>query len=112
MVLSSVTDEMDLSYSEIFGPVIALYSYSSIKEVIYRANQTESGLAGYVYGKDIAQANHIARRLEVGIVGINEWRPLKAEIPFGGIKESGIGVEGGVEGIDEYLDVQTISLPL
>ncbi|MEC8013144.1 MAG: NAD-dependent succinate-semialdehyde dehydrogenase [Verrucomicrobiota bacterium] len=112
MVLSSVTDEMGLSCSEIFGPVIALYSYSSIKEVICRANQTESGLAGYVYGKDIAQANHIARRLEVGIVGINEWRPLKAEIPFGGIKESGIGVEGGVEGIDEYLDIQTISLPL
>jgi succinate-semialdehyde dehydrogenase/glutarate-semialdehyde dehydrogenase len=53
----------------------------------------------------------VASRLEVGIVGVNEWRPLKAEIPFGGVKMSGLGAEGGLEGIREFLDTQVISMP-
>jgi succinate-semialdehyde dehydrogenase/glutarate-semialdehyde dehydrogenase len=59
----------------------------------------------------VALCRAIAQRLEVGIVGVNEWRPLKAEIPFGGVKMSGIGAEGGQEGMRDFLDTQVISLP-
>lgn len=110
-ILRDVSDHMPLFGCEIFGPVFPVLSYESIDEVLSRANRVEQGLAGYVYGSDIDQCRRVARRLEVGIVGVNEWRPLKAEIPFGGIKQSGIGVEGGKEGIYDYLSQQVISVP-
>ena len=76
-----------------------------------RANDTPYGLAAYVYGNDLSLCRAVASSLEVGIVGVNEWRPLKAEIPFGGVKQSGIGAEGGEEGLREFLETQVISLP-
>jgi succinate-semialdehyde dehydrogenase/glutarate-semialdehyde dehydrogenase len=111
VVLSDVNDSMRLAQSEIFGPVFPVYAYRDIDEVLRRANGVPQGLAGYVYGTDLSQCRSVARQLDVGIVGVNEWRPLKAEIPFGGIKESGIGSEGGQEGLDEYLRVRVISVP-
>ena len=64
-----------------------------------------------MYGSDLARARAVAEALEVGIVGVNEWRPLRAEIPFGGIKESGLGWEGGEEGLHEFVVLKTIALP-
>ncbi|MCF6313793.1 MAG: aldehyde dehydrogenase family protein [Verrucomicrobiales bacterium] len=110
-LLARVSDEMALAREEVFGPIISLISYSSTTEVIRRANETPYGLAAYVYGSDLTECRAVASRLEVGIIGVNEWRPLKAEIPFGGIKQSGIGVEGGEEGIHEFCDTRVISLP-
>jgi succinate-semialdehyde dehydrogenase/glutarate-semialdehyde dehydrogenase len=110
-VLTGVRDEMRLAREEIFGPVIPLLPYASVPEAVRRANETPHGLAGYVYGGDLTQCRAAASALEVGIVGVNEWRPLKAEIPFGGIKQSGIGVEGGEEGLREFLEIQVISIP-
>ncbi|MFO0202530.1 MAG: aldehyde dehydrogenase family protein, partial [Alphaproteobacteria bacterium] len=110
-LLSGVTDQMAIAQQEIFGPILPILSYSRVSDAVQRANETPFGLAAYVYGKDIANCHAVARGLEVGIVGVNEWRPLKAEIPFGGVKQSGIGAEGGEEGIREFLETQVISLP-
>jgi succinate-semialdehyde dehydrogenase/glutarate-semialdehyde dehydrogenase len=110
-VLSHVVDDMRISKGEIFGPVFAIHTYRTVDEVIQRANGVSQGLAGYVYGTDLSDCRRVARKLDVGIVGVNEWRPLKAEIPFGGIKESGIGSEGGTEGLSEYMRVRVISFP-
>jgi len=110
-LLVGVDDAMRVAREEIFGPVIALLRYGSVREAVQRANATPSGLAGYVYGTDLASCRAVASALEVGIVGVNEWRPLKAEIPFGGVKESGIGAEGGQEGLAEFLDTRVISMP-
>ncbi len=110
-LLTGVRDDMKVARDEIFGPVISLLRYTSVTEAVRRANETPHGLAAYVYGPRPAQCHAIARGIEAGIVGVNEWRPLKAEIPFGGIKQSGIGVEGGEEGLREFLEIQVISMP-
>jgi succinate-semialdehyde dehydrogenase/glutarate-semialdehyde dehydrogenase len=110
-LLAGVRDEMSVAAQEIFGPVIPLLTYTRVADALARANATPHGLAAYVYGRDLGQCHAVARGIEAGIVGVNEWRPLKAEIPFGGVKQSGIGVEGGEEGIREFLDVQVISMP-
>lgn len=110
-LLTHVTDNMPVAQQEVFGPVIPILEYTHFDEVVRRANETPYGLAGYIFGGDITRCRAIARSLDVGIVGINEWRPLKAEIPFGGVKQSGIGAEGGEEGIREFLDTQVVSLP-
>ena len=110
-LLSGVHDSMRLAREEIFGPVIPLLSYRTVADAVERANATPYGLAAYVYGADLARCRAVASRLEVGIVGVNEWRPLKAEIPFGGVKHSGIGAEGGEEGIREFLETRVVSMP-
>jgi succinate-semialdehyde dehydrogenase / glutarate-semialdehyde dehydrogenase len=110
-VLTGVRDDMRVAQDEIFGPVIPLLHYTKIADAVRRANETPYGLASYVYGRDIALCRAVASAIESGIVGVNEWRPLKAEIPFGGIKRSGIGLEGGEEGLREFLETQVISLP-
>lgn len=110
-VVAGVEDSMRLASEEIFGPVIPLLSYRTLPEAVDRANATPYGLAAYVYGTDLARLRAVASALEVGIVGVNEWRPLKAEIPFGGVKQSGIGAEGGEEGIREFLETRVISMP-
>jgi succinate-semialdehyde dehydrogenase/glutarate-semialdehyde dehydrogenase len=110
-LLTGVRDEMRVAQEEIFGPVIPLLRYTSVSDAVRRANDTPYGLASYVYGRDLAQCRAVACAIETGIVGVNEWRPLKAEIPFGGIKHSGIGAEGGEEGIREFLETQVISMP-
>lgn len=110
-LLTDVKDDMPIAQQEIFGPIIPVLQYIDYSDVVQRANATPYGLAGYVFGGDISRCRAIASGLDVGIVGVNEWRPLKAEIPFGGVKQSGIGAEGGEEGIREFLDTQVISLP-
>jgi len=110
-LLAGVRDDMRVAREEIFGPVIPLLRYTSVADAVRRANETPYGLAAYVYGRDLAQCRAVAGAIETGIVGVNEWRPLKAEIPFGGIKQSGIGAEGGEEGLREFLGTQVISMP-
>lgn len=113
VVLRGVADDMRIAAEEAFGPVFSILSYASDAEVVARANATRYGLAAYVYGKQSGAANgrlrRIAAQLEAGIIGINEWRPLKARIPFGGVKMSGIGAEGGDEGIREFLSHRVTS---
>lgn len=110
-VVGGVKDGMRLAREEIFGPVIPLLSYDRVPEAVERANATPFGLAAYVYGTDLGALRAVASALEVGIVGVNEWRPLKAEIPFGGVKQSGLGAEGGEEGTREFLDTRVVSMP-
>jgi len=110
-LLAGVDDGMRIAREEIFGPVIPLLGYARVADAVARANDTPYGLAAYVYGRDLARCRAVAEGLDVGIVGVNEWRPLKAEIPFGGVKHSGIGAEGGEEGIREFLATRVVSLP-
>jgi succinate-semialdehyde dehydrogenase/glutarate-semialdehyde dehydrogenase len=110
-LLVNVDDDSTLASEEIFGPVIPILRYDDLSNMIERANATPYGLASYVFGSDIDRCRAVALRLEVGIVGINEWRPLKAEIPFGGVKQSGIGAEGGEEGLKEFLSTTVLSIP-
>jgi succinate-semialdehyde dehydrogenase/glutarate-semialdehyde dehydrogenase len=111
-ILTGVHDTMRVAREEIFGPVLPILTYKHLSEAVRRANDTPHGLAAYVYGTNLSDCRAVASQLDCGIVGVNEWRPLKAEIPFGGIKQSGIGAEGGQEGIREFLDTQVISMPI
>jgi len=88
---------------ETFGPLAGLYSFTDEKDVIEKANNVDVGLAGYFYSKDISRCWRVADSLEVGMVGINTGVLSQASVPFGGIKESGFGREGGRDGINEYL---------
>jgi succinate-semialdehyde dehydrogenase/glutarate-semialdehyde dehydrogenase len=109
-VLTGVTDLMRVCQEEVFGPVIPVLTYDCLDDAVARANATPYGLAGYVYGADSDRALAVARRLEVGIAGVNDLRPLRAEVPFGGIKASGLGREGGREGLLEYLEPKVIGI--
>lgn len=93
-VLSGMKDEMLVSREETFGPVAALYEFKTDEEAIARANDTEFGLAGYFYSRDIGRAWQVAEKLEVGMVGVNSGIISSVYAPFGGIKESGFGREG------------------
>jgi succinate-semialdehyde dehydrogenase/glutarate-semialdehyde dehydrogenase len=110
-LLVDVPESCRIAKEEIFGPILAVYKFDTVDEVIARSNDTPFGLSAYVYSGDYAKGKYIAERIEAGIVGVNEMRPLKAQIPFGGWKQSGIGAEGGVEGLIEFLVPRVLSLP-
>jgi succinate-semialdehyde dehydrogenase/glutarate-semialdehyde dehydrogenase len=110
-LLVDVPESCRIAKEEIFGPILAIYKFDTVDEVIARSNDTPFGLSAYVYSGDYAKGKYIAERIEAGIVGVNEMRPLKAQIPFGGWKQSGIGAEGGVEGLIEFLVPRVLSLP-
>jgi succinate-semialdehyde dehydrogenase/glutarate-semialdehyde dehydrogenase len=105
-ILNKVTPEMLIYREETFGPVAPVLSFESEEEVIEMANDTHYGLASYVYTRDISRAMRMFEALRFGIVGINDINPTAAAAPFGGIKESGLGREGGREGIAEYLETK------
>ncbi len=109
-VLSNVTTKAKITYEETFGPVAPLYKFSSDEEVINMANDTPFGLASYFYSRDIGRIWRVAEALEYGMVGVNTGMTTKAEIPFGGIKESGLGREGSRYGLDDYLEIKYISM--
>ena len=109
-VLSNVTTKAKITYEETFGPVAPLYKFSTEEEVIKMANDTPYGLASYFYSRDIGRVWRIAEALEYGIVAVNNGAPTKAEMPFGGIKESGSGREGSKYGIDEFLEIKYINM--
>lgn len=111
-VLLDVNDEMKITYEETFGPVAPLIRFSSEEEVIQKANNVEYGLASYFYTNDLSRTYRVSEQLEYGMVGVNDPAPFAAQAPFGGIKESGLGREGSRYGLDEYLELKTISLAI
>jgi len=109
-LLTDVTADMACSTEEIFGPVAAIYRFADEADVITKANATHSGLAAYFYARDIGRVWRVAEALEYGIVGINEGVVSTELAPFGGVKESGLGREGGAYGIDEFVEVKYICM--
>ncbi|ELU12107.1 hypothetical protein CAPTEDRAFT_157230 [Capitella teleta] len=103
-LLTDISTQMLCTQEETFGPVAPIMKFKDEEEALRIANSTNVGLAGYFFSNDIAQIFRVAEKLEVGMVGINEGIISGVEIPFGGIKESGIGREGGKYGIEEYLE--------
>ena len=109
-VVSNLKQSSVLAGNEIFGPVLPLFSFSDTDEAIAMANDTEYGLAAYLFTNNINTAVHTSEQLEFGIVGINEWAPHGTESPFGGWKQSGQGHESGSEGLFEYMEKKLISI--
>ena len=105
-LLSGVTQSMRIYREETFGPVAPVMGFDTEEEVLEMANDTNYGLASYVYTRDISRAFRVFEGLNFGIVGINDINPTSAAAPFGGMKESGIGREGAREGIEEYLETK------
>ncbi|HEY7648444.1 MAG TPA: NAD-dependent succinate-semialdehyde dehydrogenase [Methylomirabilota bacterium] len=111
-VLTDVTDDMAIAQDEIFGPAAPILLFDTEEEVIQRANATKFGLAAYFYTRDLARLMRVAEQLEYGLVGANDATGYTHEIPFGGFKESGLGREGGHEGIEEYTEVKSVVVNL
>ncbi len=111
-VLNGVTPDMMIYREETFGPVAPVIVFDDPDDVVAMANDTEYGLASHVYTNDLSRAWRTAERLRFGIVGINDINPTGAAAPFGGVKESGLGREGGQEGISEYLDTKLVGLSI
>ncbi|KOV56171.1 NAD-dependent succinate-semialdehyde dehydrogenase [Streptomyces sp. MMG1121] len=109
-VLTDVPDEARILHEEVFGPVAPLTTFTDEDEVVARANATVHGLAAYVYSRDVARALRLAERLEAGMVGLNRGLLSDPAAPFGGVKQSGLGREGGREGIEAFLETQYIAL--
>lgn len=111
-VLADVRAGMKILEEETFGPVAPLIAFDTEAEALEQANATPYGLAAYVYTNDLRRAWRMTEGLEYGIVGLNDGAPSAAQAPFGGIKDSGLGREGGHWGLNEYLDVKYVSLSL
>jgi succinate-semialdehyde dehydrogenase/glutarate-semialdehyde dehydrogenase len=111
-VLTDVRDDMLVMREETFGPVAPIATFDSEDEVLERANRGPFGLAAYFYTRDLSRAWRVAERLDYGIVGINDPLPSTAQAPFGGYKESGLGREGGSEGMEAFLETKYVSMGL
>ncbi|MFE2995211.1 NAD-dependent succinate-semialdehyde dehydrogenase [Nocardia sp. NPDC059246] len=109
-VLDNVARTARMHREEIFGPVAAIYGFDTESDVVAAANDTEFGLAAYVFTKDLDRALRVSDALEAGMVGINRGVVSDPAAPFGGVKQSGLGSEGGSEGIHEYLDTKYVAL--
>jgi succinate-semialdehyde dehydrogenase/glutarate-semialdehyde dehydrogenase len=109
-VLTHVPDTALLLSEEIFGPVAAIQTFDAIADVVRRANATEYGLAAYVYTRDLARGMRMSEMLEFGMVGLNRGVVSDPAAPFGGTKHSGLGREGGHDGLMEFLETQYISV--
>ncbi|HLR83515.1 MAG TPA: NAD-dependent succinate-semialdehyde dehydrogenase [Nocardioidaceae bacterium] len=109
-VLSGVPDSARMASEEIFGPVAPLTSFSTEEQAIAAANDTEYGLVSYVYTNDLRRSLRVAEALETGMVGLNQGVVSNPAAPFGGVKMSGLGREGGATGIDEFLEIKYIGI--
>lgn len=107
-VLADVTPEMLIMQEETFGPVAAVSPFFDEDDVVRQANATEYGLAAYVFTRDLARSERVSRRLEFGMVGINTVKITGAPIPFGGIKQSGLGREGSRHGLEEFTELKYV----
>src|SRR5262245_33258156 len=109
-VVGEVTPEMEIVREEIFGPVAALVRFDTEADAIRLANDTPFGLAAYLFSQNLSRAWRVAEKLDAGMVGVNEGIFSNEVVPFGGVKESGLGREGGAEGLEEYLQTKYICL--
>ena len=108
-VMSNVSEDSECVHDEIFGPVAAIQTFTDQEDVIRRANDTEYGLVAYVFSEDMKRALQVCERLEYGMVGLNRGLVSDPAAPFGGVKQSGLGREGGHEGMLEFMETQYIS---
>jgi succinate-semialdehyde dehydrogenase/glutarate-semialdehyde dehydrogenase len=111
-VLGNVPPDARLLKEEIFGPVAPVASFDSTEDAIAAANDTEYGLVAYVFTRDLKRALTVCEGLETGMIGLNQGMVSNAGAPFGGVKQSGIGREGGNEGIEEYLETKYVAVNL
>lgn len=109
-VIADAKPRMRFSKEEIFGPVAPVYKFKAEEDVIEQANNTEYGLACYFYTQDLGRAFRVMEGLKYGLVGVNEGLITTVEAPFGGLKESGLGKEGGHQGIEDYLDTKYVCI--
>ena len=109
-VVADVPDSARMLREEIFGPVAPVKGFRSEDEAIAAANDTEYGLVAYVYTRDVSRAFRVIERLETGMVGFNQGMVSNAGAPFGGLKQSGYGREGGPEGMREYLETKYVAM--
>lgn len=109
-VLSNIDPSMLIMREETFGPVAPIQKFETVEEVIKLANSTEYGLAAYVFTESVSKGTLLIEQLDFGIVGWNDGVPSAAQAPFGGMKESGMGKEGGHEGLDAYLESQYVAI--
>jgi succinate-semialdehyde dehydrogenase/glutarate-semialdehyde dehydrogenase len=109
-VLAGVAGDARLLREEIFGPVAPIATFSSEEQALAAANLTEYGLVAYVYTRDLARAFRVCEGIETGMVGLNQGVVSNAAAPFGGVKQSGFGREGGFEGIGEYLETKYVAM--
>jgi len=109
-VLSDLPADARVLDEEIFGPVAPVRAFSTEDEAIAAANDTEYGLVAYVFTRDISRAFRVCERLETGMIGLNQGIVSNAGAPFGGVKQSGFGREGGPEGIEEYLETKYVAM--
>src|SRR5690606_20749231 len=106
------TSDAEIMSEEIFGPVFAVATFRTEDEAVRMANDTEYGLVSYVFTEDLARGHRMIDRLETGMMGLNVGVVSNAAAPFGGVKQSGVGREGGLEGIHEYLSTKYTLLPV
>ena len=108
-VISDLTNDMDFMSDEPFGPIIGLVPFSTVDSVLKEANRLPFGLASYAFTQSLENSHKISRGLEAGMVSINHIGLALAETPFGGIKDSGFGSEGGIESFEGYLTTKFIT---
>jgi succinate-semialdehyde dehydrogenase/glutarate-semialdehyde dehydrogenase len=111
-VLAGVEGKARILREEVFGPVAPVTTFETEEEALTQANATEFGLVAYVFSQDLKRALRIVEGLETGMVGLNRGLVSNAAAPFGGIKHSGIGREGGPDGIEEYLSTKYVAIDL
>ncbi|MBU6195627.1 MAG: aldehyde dehydrogenase family protein, partial [Burkholderiales bacterium] len=109
-VLANVTADMRCAREETFGPVAPVFRFKTEAEAVELANSTEFGLAAYFYSRDMGRIFRVAEGLESGMVGINTGIISAAEVPFGGVKQSGLGREGSRHGIDDYVEMKYLCI--
>jgi len=109
-VLGGVTPQHRIYHEEIFGPVLPITGFHDLDEALHLANETDYGLAAFVFTQNLSAALHAYEKLEFGLVGVNEWYPQTTEAPFPGWKHSGMGVESGAEGLLEYMEAKLVAI--
>ena len=110
-VITNVPENAEIRTTEIFGPVAPIVTFDTDEQAVALANETEHGLAGYLFSENINRALSMAEKLEVGMIGLNTGLVSNPAAPFGGVKMSGLGREGGRVGIDEYLELKYVATP-
>ncbi|MBT4520669.1 MAG: aldehyde dehydrogenase family protein, partial [Halieaceae bacterium] len=109
-IVADIADDTRLVCEEPFGPILPVLKFSDVEDALQRANASASGLGGSVWSGDVERATQLAARLECGTAWVNNHAMIQPDAPFGGVKESGVGVEFGRYGLEEYTSIQTLQI--